>query len=95
MLVLFLIDKGSTVMTGFGIPLGGRACFGVTSVFPVGSNGCRLLRVNEGVVMGSAKVRVGVVGACVTFTRVFSSASSTSIEGNKPGEGLGGGLKLN
>ena len=65
------MDKGST---GLGIPLLGGKAFGVASVFPVGSNGCRLLR---GIELAEF-LRVGVTGIFVMSVIAESNASSRS-----------------
>jgi hypothetical protein len=69
------MNNGSTLLIGFGIPLGASAPLGVASVFPVGSNGCRLLRGNGDI------ARTGVKCGRETFTRVVSNARSRSVTG--------------
>jgi len=64
--------------TGLGIPLVGGAAFGVASVLPVGSNGCRLLR---GIELAEL-FRVGVMGIFVRSMIAESNASSRSVDGN-------------
>lgn len=74
-LFLFLIANGST---GLGIPLTCGAGFGVASVLPVGSNGCRLLR---GIELAEF-LRVGVTVRFVISVIAESSADSRSVDGN-------------
>ena len=73
-LFLFLMANGST---GLGIPLVGGTALGVASVFPVGSNGCRLLR---GIELAEF-LRVGVTGVFVRSVIAESNASSRSPDG--------------
>lgn len=74
-----MIASGST---GLGIPLVTGTAFGVASVLPVGSNGCRLLR---GIELAEL-LRVGVTGIFVKSVMAESNASSRSADGNaKPG----------
>ena len=75
MLFFFLIAKGST---GLGMLLAGGIAFGVASVLPVGSNGCRLLR---GIELAEF-LRVGVTGIFVMSVMAESRASSRSPGGN-------------
>lgn len=60
------------------MPLAGGTAFGVASVLPVGSNGCRLLR---GIELAEL-LRVGVTGALVRSMIAESNASSRSVGGN-------------
>ena len=60
------------------MPLLGGTAFGVASVLPVGSNGCRLLR---GIELAEL-LRVGVTGALVRSMIAESNASSRSVGGN-------------
>ena len=93
MLVFFLIANGSI---GLGIPLVGGTAFGVASILPVGSNGCRLLR---GIELAEF-LRVGVTGIFVMSVIAESNANSRSLGGNAKScimvcvfEGRGDGLR--
>lgn len=58
--------------------LTGGGGFGVASVLPVGSNGCRLLR---GIELAEV-LRVGVTGRFVISVIAESNANSRSVDGN-------------
>lgn len=60
------------------MPLVGGTAFGVASVLPVGSNGCRLLR---GIELAEL-LRVGVTGIFVMSVMAESKASSRSADCN-------------
>jgi len=81
-LFLFLIASGST---GLGMPLAGGTALGVASVFPIGSNGCRLLR---GIELEEF-LRVGVTGIFVISVIADSNARSRSAGGNDMSDMVG------
>ena len=77
----FLIDSGSMVLGAFGVLW--EITLGTASVFPVGSNGCLLLRGRGDTGLG------GVAGGQFRLCRVVSSAESRL---SKSGSGLALGL---